>query len=76
MDLQAQATTTVHNAESAISVTSVPHTFAAALVTAGNGHRDASHVKHDKVPSEQATVALLAVYPVSQATVHDAESAI
>ena len=54
----------------------VPHTSAAALVIEGNEHGEGSHVNDAKTPSEQEGVALLAVYPVSQATVHDAESAI
>ena len=53
-----------------------PGGAAAALVTEGNEHGEGSHVKDAKTPSEQEGVALLAVYPVSQATVHGAESAI
>ena len=67
---------TVHDAESTISHTPLPKTSAAALVTESNEHGEGSHVKDAQIPSERAAVALLAVHPVCQATVHDAESAI
>ena len=59
-----------------LSVSALPHTSGAALPTECNEHGEGSHVKDAKTPSEQAAVAMLAVYPVPQATVHNAESAI
>ena len=54
----------MHDAESAISVTALPHIS------------EGSHVKETKTPSDHTAVSLLAAYPITQATMHDAVSAI
>lgn len=68
---------TRHDAESAIWVTPLPHTSNSAWSTEeGTLHGEGSHVKGTKLPCVQSAVAMLAVYPLLQATVHDSESAI
>ena len=70
------AQATAHDAESGIPIIPLPHTSAAALVTIGSEHGEGSQVNEAKSSSEHAALSGLAVYPVAQATVHDAESAI
>ena len=60
-----------NDAESAISVTPLPHTSATALITVGNVHGRGSHVNTTESPSAQAAVSVLGVYPVSQLAVHN-----
>ena len=63
----------MHDAECAISVTALPHASASTSAALGNAHGEVWQVKDAKDPNEHAAAAVLAVCPVSPATVHNAE---
>ena len=74
-DVNPVAQATVHDAESAMLITSLPHTSTAPLVAAGNAHARGSQICLASLPAVLETVTLLVMHHVSQTTAHVAESA-